>query len=90
MCERAFFWYKGTEPRGNAVATNIGMYNRVKKEPVTVDAAAANEQHYEVPTDFFLAHLGPRLKYSSCEFVTAATTLAEAETYSIKEYQRQV
>lgn len=28
--------------------------------------AAANEQHYELPTEYFLAALGPHRKYSSC------------------------
>lgn len=38
----------GTEPKQNAVAKNIAMYNEVKKQRITVDADAANEQHYEV------------------------------------------
>lgn len=88
---RGFFYLFGTEPKQNAVAKNIAMYNEVKKQRITVDADAANEQHYEVPTDFFLAHLGPRLKYSSCEFERpdgALRTLAEAESFTIAEYQR--
>jgi len=39
----------------------------------------ANEQHYEVPPDFFLAALGKRLKYSSGYYPTEHTTLDEAE-----------
>ncbi len=39
----------------------------------------ANEQHYEVPAELFEAALGPRLKYSSCYYPDAGTTLAEAE-----------
>jgi cyclopropane-fatty-acyl-phospholipid synthase len=35
---------------------------------IAVDTGAANEQHYEMPTSFFLSHLGPRMKYSSCEY----------------------
>ena len=34
--------------------------------PVAVHTQAANEQHYEVPTEYFLECLGPRLKYSCC------------------------
>lgn len=41
--------------------------------------AAANEQHYEVPTPYFLKVLGKHLKYSSCIYATPATTLDEAE-----------
>jgi cyclopropane-fatty-acyl-phospholipid synthase len=44
----------------------------------------ANEQHYEVSADFFQRVLGPRLKYSSCYFANAQTTLAEAEEDSLR------
>lgn len=39
------------------------------------------KKNLQVPTDFFLAHLGPKLKYSSCEFEKpdgGLRTLAEA------------
>ncbi len=39
----------------------------------------ANEQHYELPPQFFERALGPRLKYSSAYYPTASSTLAEAE-----------
>jgi cyclopropane-fatty-acyl-phospholipid synthase len=48
-------------------------------EPVARETATANEQHYEVPTDFFRLVLGPRLKYSSCWWPEGVATLAEAE-----------
>ncbi|KAJ3195040.1 hypothetical protein HDU82_002246, partial [Entophlyctis luteolus] len=32
---------------------------------IALNTKEANEQHYEVPTEFFLTHLGPRMKYSS-------------------------
>lgn len=41
--------------------------------------AAANEQHYEVPTDFFKLVLGPRMKYSSGYWPREDTTFAESE-----------
>lgn len=47
--------------------------------PVAVQTAAANEQHYELPTDYFLAALGPHRKYSSCLYDKPETTLPEAE-----------
>lgn len=37
---------------------------------VATQTDAANEQHYEVPTEFFTTHLGPCRKYSSCEWKT--------------------
>src|SRR6185295_279396 len=33
--------------------------------PVAIETAAANEQHYEVPTEFYTRVLGKHLKYSS-------------------------
>ena len=46
---------------------------------LAVHTDKANEQHYEVPSALFEHALGPRLKYSSCYYHTAKTTLAEAE-----------
>ncbi len=34
--------------------------------PVTIATDAVNDQHYEVPTEFFELMLGPHRKYSSC------------------------
>lgn len=34
--------------------------------PVAIQTDAANEQHYEVPTSYFKAVLGPHKKYSCC------------------------
>ncbi len=47
--------------------------------PVAIHTGEANAQHYEVPSSFFEAVLGPRLKYSCCLFDRPDTTLAEAE-----------
>ena len=35
----------------------------LKRRPLAEDTRAANEEHYEVPTAFFLRCLGRRLKY---------------------------
>ncbi len=47
--------------------------------PVALETPAANAQHYEVPTGFFEAILGPRLKYSSCLYEGTIADLAAAE-----------
>jgi len=52
---------------------------RIRNQPVAVETDAANEQHYEVPTYFFLKVLGPRLKYSSCIWPDGVESLADAE-----------
>jgi cyclopropane-fatty-acyl-phospholipid synthase len=53
--------------------------DRLRASPIAVETAAANEQHYEVPTKFFQTILGPRLKYSSGYWLTPVSTLAESE-----------
>ena len=38
----------------------------LKRRPIAEQTGAANEQHYEVPTELYLLCLGKHLKYSSC------------------------
>ncbi|MDQ3126578.1 MAG: cyclopropane-fatty-acyl-phospholipid synthase family protein [Pseudomonadota bacterium] len=47
--------------------------------------AAANEQHYELPPEFFEICLGKRLKYSCCLYPDAETTLDQAEEAALAE-----
>lgn len=59
-----------------------------KSYKTTYDIAKANKQHYEVPTDFFIRHLGDKLKYSSCEWDhDRITNIHDAEKYTIQKYQ---
>jgi cyclopropane-fatty-acyl-phospholipid synthase len=53
-------------------------------KPVAVHAEAANDQHYEVPAEFFGLVLGPRRKYSSCLYEGGAASLAEAELEALE------
>ena len=46
--------------------------------PIAIHQTDANQQHYEVPNEFFKVILGPKLKYSSCIFEKADTTLTQA------------
>jgi cyclopropane-fatty-acyl-phospholipid synthase len=41
---------------------------KLAASPVAIETAAANEQHYEVPTEFYSRVLGKHLKYSSCYY----------------------
>jgi cyclopropane fatty-acyl-phospholipid synthase-like methyltransferase len=54
--------------------------------PIAIEQEKANEQHYEVPTEFIQMCLGPRMKYSSCLFSTPKSTLAEAEETILASY----
>jgi len=46
----------------------MDIVKSLRASPIAIHTEAANEQHYEVPTDFYLAVLGKHLKYSSCYF----------------------
>ena len=70
------------ETRGNAVSQGEALsafVEQLKRSPIAIKTAAANEQHYEVPTEFFKLVLGPRMKYSSCYWPREDTTFAESE-----------
>jgi len=43
----------------------------------------ANEQHYEVPADFFARVLGPNRKYSCCHWDEGTATLGDAEAAAL-------
>jgi len=47
--------------------------------PIAINTSDANEQHYQVPTEFYLNVLGPRLKYSSGYWSGENTTFQESE-----------
>jgi cyclopropane-fatty-acyl-phospholipid synthase len=51
----------------------------MRTRPIAEHTGAANDQHYEVPAEFFKLVLGPRLKYSSCLYDQGARSLSQAE-----------
>ena len=55
------------------------LTTQLKMEPVAIETAAANAQHYEVPSRFFELVLGKHLKYSSALWLEGTSTLDEAE-----------
>uniref|UniRef100_A0A383W165 Methyltransferase domain-containing protein n=1 Tax=Tetradesmus obliquus TaxID=3088 RepID=A0A383W165_TETOB len=57
----------------------MAFVQELKCLPVAVQTAAANEQHYEVPTEYFVLVLGRHLKYSSCLYNNPGEGLNEAE-----------
>lgn len=65
------------------------MLEDLKQSPIAIETAAANEQHYEVPTRFFQLCLGKRLKYSSCFYKTGSETLDEAEVAMLALYSER-
>lgn len=72
--------------RGNEVANSRAFQifvESMRAGSIAPVPEKANEQHYELPPEFFAAVLGPHRKYSSCFWPTADTSLAEAEAASL-------
>ncbi len=58
----------------------------LRRSPIAVATDEANEQHYEVPPEFFDLVLGPRRKYSSAYWPEGVSTLGEAEEAMLSLY----
>jgi cyclopropane-fatty-acyl-phospholipid synthase len=54
------------------------------QSPLAVHTKDANEQHYELPPEFFLHVLGKNLKYSSCFYDHTTKSLSDAEELALK------
>ncbi len=67
------------------VATEAAFAEDMGSHPIAENTEDANAQHYEVPAEFFDLVLGPRRKYSSGYYGSAAATLAEAEDRALAE-----
>jgi len=55
----------------------------LRSGPIAPLPEKANEQHYELPPEFFAAVLGPHRKYSCCYWPEGTATLAEAEAAAL-------
>lgn len=62
----------------------LALVEELKTSPIAIETAAANEQHYEVPTRFFELCLGARLKYSSGYWDQGLGGLNEAEVRMLR------
>ena len=63
-----------------------GLLDELRQSAIAIETAAANEQHYELPTRFFQLCLGKRLKYSSCFYPTGNESLDDAEEAMLALY----
>jgi cyclopropane-fatty-acyl-phospholipid synthase len=59
--------------------------DEMRRAPIAVVPEKANDQHYEVPVEFFSRVLGPHLKYSSAFWPAHAKTLDQAEAAGLRE-----
>ena len=64
----------------------MDVLQMLKHSEIAIETDKANEQHYELPTAFFQAVLGKRLKYSACFFPHDRTSLDEAEEFALQIY----
>ncbi|SCZ88922.1 BZ3500_MvSof-1268-A1-R1_Chr1-1g00828 [Microbotryum saponariae] len=58
----------------------------LKQHQVAIETEKANEQHYEVSTEFIQSCLGPHMKYSCCLYPTGKETLEKAEVLMLQSY----
>jgi cyclopropane-fatty-acyl-phospholipid synthase len=57
----------------------MALIDRLKASPIAVNTADANQQHYEVPTQFYQYCLGKNLKYSSGYWKLGVTDIDTSE-----------
>jgi cyclopropane-fatty-acyl-phospholipid synthase len=70
------------ENKGSVEAQTAALQafvGELKQSPIAVETAAANEQHYEVPTEFYKLCLGKRLKYSGGYWPAGVDSLDASE-----------
>jgi cyclopropane-fatty-acyl-phospholipid synthase len=60
-------------------AQKQALIQKLRHSPIAIHTDDPNEQHYEVPSDFFELVLGRRLKYSCCYWPEGIVTLNQAE-----------
>jgi cyclopropane-fatty-acyl-phospholipid synthase len=63
----------------------IKFVNTMNRSAIAVDTNLANEQHYEVPADFYQYSLGINKKYSSCYWNDKTNSLNAAERLALKK-----
>lgn len=66
----------------------LAFAKSMRNLPVAANTVLANQQHYELPTEFFELVLGPQLKYSCCLFADPQMSLAAAEDLALAETAR--
>ncbi len=69
----------------SAAQQETRFIEEMRLAPVALVPETANEQHYEVPVEFFRQVLGPHLKYSSAFWPSSEMTLDQAEAAGLRE-----
>ncbi len=71
-----------TEP--DVSAARQAFIASLRSGPIAPVPDKANEQHYELPAEFFAAMLGPHRKYSCCFFDNDGASLEQAEAAALQ------
>lgn len=69
-----------------AYASKMALIESLRSRAIAENVEIANKEHYEVDTVAFEHTLGERMKYSSCFYPTASTTLDQAEKFMLEKY----
>lgn len=75
------------ENKGSQEAKQLHLnayIEKLKASPIAINTSDANEQHYEVPTEFYNYVLGKRMKYSGGYWPSGADTLDASEEAMLK------
>ena len=62
------------------------LLQNLKDSPIAMETEAANDQHYEIPAEFFKYVLGENLKYSACYWDDSTEHLGHAEQKMLDLY----
>lgn len=74
----------GSEDSAGAADRLHAFVEMMNQSPVAPIPDKANEQHYELPAEFFAEVLGPHRKYSCCYWPESVQTLEQAEAESLQ------
>ena len=72
-----------TNPEEN-IQNKIRFIQEMNSSQIALVPELANEQHYEIPSNFYKYCLGKHKKYSSCYWSDQTKSLSEAELLSLK------
>jgi cyclopropane-fatty-acyl-phospholipid synthase len=65
--------------RRGGLSRQRAFVEQLRRAPIAEQVEKPNEQHYELPAEFFRLVLGPRLKYSCCYWPDGVRTIDQAE-----------
>jgi cyclopropane-fatty-acyl-phospholipid synthase len=71
--------------RGEHTAVEQDFARRMADCPIAINTREANDQHYELPAEFFGLMLGPQRKYSCCYYPRPDASLADAEECALAQ-----